>query len=93
MYPDDGGNIELVSVDDCLTIEPDGGAYLIRFKDQCSKSCCGCEELNTVVNDLNLLNVEVSTLSGVASRLDAEVSAALMNLLASRTGELPCENG
>ncbi|HDL85040.1 MAG TPA: hypothetical protein ENH11_01705 [Candidatus Acetothermia bacterium] len=90
VYPDDTGNIELVSADDCLLIEADGSANIVKFTDQCSKSCCGCDELNAVVTDLNLLNVEISTLSGVSSRLEVAVSAALTNLLASRTGELPC---
>jgi len=89
--PDGSGNIELVSVDDCLVIEPGASGNQLQFKDQCSKSCCGCEKLNTVVEDLNLLTIEVSTLTGVADRLDASVSSAFINLMASRTGELPCE--
>lgn len=90
VYPDDSGNIELVSADDCLVIEPAEAANQIQFRDQCSKSCCGCEELDTIVNDLNILQIEISTLSGVASRLDASVTTALLNLLGSKTGELPC---
>lgn len=92
VYPDDSGNIELVSADDCLVIEAAAAANQIQFRDQCSRSCCGCEELNTIVNDLNILQVEISTLSGVAGRLDASVTTALLNLLGSKTGELPCPN-
>jgi len=91
VYPDDGGNIQLVSVDDCLVIETADVPYQLHFRDQCSKSCCGCAELNVIVNDLNILNIEISTLSGVANRLDAEVTTAVLNLISSRTGELPCE--
>jgi len=88
--PDADGNIELVSADDCLEIATGSGEAQLLFRDKCSKSCCGCEELDTVVSDMNILQAEISAISGVANRLDASVSSALINLISSKTNDLPC---
>lgn len=86
--PDSSGNIQLVSADECLEIDSSGSGTLV-LTDQCSKSCCGCEELEVVVDKLNLIDSQVYTMDGVLSRLDAEVAAAVTNLLASKTNEKP----
>jgi len=85
--PDSAGNFTLTSADECLLIEAADTGLLLT--DQCSKSCCGCEELDTVVTDLNLLDGEINSLSGIISRLDAQVATALTNLLASKTNDKP----
>jgi hypothetical protein len=86
--PDEFGNIQLVSDDECMLIDNTGEATIL-FTDQCSKSCCGCAELDAIVNDLNLLDAEVNTMDGILSRLDAQVATAITNLLSSKTNEKP----
>lgn len=85
------GNIDLVSLDECLVVENDSTNFAVKLTDQCSESCCGCTELEQVINDLNLLNLQISTLNGVATDLRAQITTATLNLLASKTTGGPCE--
>lgn len=81
VQPDENGNIELVG-DDCLEVIPSPGdapaelrPNTIGLNDTCSKPCCGCSELETLVDDQQRVRDEVNTLLGVATRLEAAVSA------------------
>jgi len=81
VVPDENGNIELVG-DDCLEVNPSPGdvpveiqPHTIELKDTCSKPCCGCSELETLVDDQQRVRDEVNTLLGVAARLEAAVTA------------------
>ena len=81
VQPDENGNIELVG-DDCLEVNPSPGDVpadiqpnTIELKDTCSKPCCGCPELETLVSDQQRVRDEVNTLLGVAARLEAAVAA------------------
>jgi len=87
------GNIELVAADDCVEITPYADRGYIEIANTCATSCCGCDELDVIVEDFNTLNAEVQTLLGVASRVDAEVSALALNLIASKTADSPCSEG
>jgi len=84
------GNIDLIPGNDCVEITPYADRGYIEITNTCATSCCGCEELEVVVDDLNTLNVEVQTLLGVANRVDAQVTAMSFNLLASKLGDSPC---
>lgn len=85
--PDNDGNFTLQG-DDCLELEPIENG--ININDKCSEACCGCEELKKILGDLDILNAQVSTLESFASKLNAQVDAAVINLLASKSGDLPC---
>jgi hypothetical protein len=85
--PDQNGNF-LLQGDDC--IELTAVAAGLHMKDRCSKACCGCNELEKIVQDLEQMMNQVSTMDGLTKRLDSTVQSALNNLLASKTSDLPC---
>lgn len=84
---DANGNFNL-SGDECLLFT--GITNGIEATDQCSQSCCGCKELDKIVTDLEQLTLQVSTLNNLTSRLDAQITNATLNVLSSKSGELPC---
>jgi hypothetical protein len=81
VQPDENGNIELTG-DDCLEVNPSPGdvpaeiqPHTVELTDTCSKPCCGCSELETLVDDQQRVRDEVNTLINVAGRLEAAVAA------------------
>lgn len=79
--PDADGNIELTG-DDCLKVTPSPDdvpaelqPYTVALTDECSKPCCGCPELEQLVDDQQRVRDEINTLIGVANRLDAAIQA------------------
>lgn len=85
--PDENGNFNLLG-SDCMRIEEMANG--VRIIDVCSEACCGCEELEPIVQVLQQMETQITTLENFTARLNAEVSSALVNLIASKTGELPC---
>ena len=77
--------------DNCLKFE--AGQNALEVKDECSQSCCGCEELEKILQDLETMNLQINTMSGLYDKMNAQVDAAMINLVASKTGELPCDEG
>ena len=49
--PDIEGNIDLVQ-GTCISIENQAGTHSILLSETCSEPCCGCDQLNIVVDDL-----------------------------------------
>lgn len=72
--PDAQGNVELEG-DDCLEIVPLDTENKVRIQDSCSKPCCGCLELAALREDQEKVRNEVFTMSNLAGRLDAAVTA------------------
>ena len=72
--PDQQGNVELEG-DDCLEIVPLTADYKIRVKDNCSKPCCGCLELQALRDDQERVRDEMLTMQNLAGRLEAVISA------------------
>lgn len=66
-------NIDLVAGNDCLEIIPHPGRGYIELVNRCAESCCGCDELEVVVNDLRQMTNQINTLSNFASRLESSV--------------------
>ena len=83
--PDNQGNINLIG-DDCLVPEPQADENSIKISDVCSKPCCGCPELEKLVEDQHRMRDEVQTLVNLASRLQGNVD--IMQTLLSFLG--PC---
>ena len=87
--PDDAGNFTFLG-DECITLEGvDNG---IQMKDACSQACCGCEELEKIIQDLEQLLLQVNTLDNLTSRLDSTVNTAMVNLISSKSSDLPCDS-
>ena len=71
--PDTLGNINLIG-DDCLQITPKATDNEVGITDKCSKPCCGCPELETLVEDQKRVRDQVQTLVNLASRLEAGIA-------------------
>lgn len=87
--PDENGNFTLLG-DDCLNLAAIANG--LQLLDKCSQACCGCQELEKIVSDLEQLLIQVNTLDKLTNRLDATVNTAMVNLLASKSSELPCDS-
>jgi len=81
--PDALGNINLLG-DDCLVPEAKADENAVEISDVCSKPCCGCPELETLVDDQNRMRDQVQTLENLASRLEGVV--AIMQTLMTTLG-------
>ena len=71
--PDSLGNINLLG-DDCIKVTPQATDNQVGLTDECSKPCCGCPELETLVEDQKRVRDQVQTLVNLASRLEGAIS-------------------
>jgi len=71
--PDSLGNINLIG-DDCIKVTPKATDNQVGLTDDCSKPCCGCPELETLVEDQKRVRDQVQTLTNLASRLEGSIS-------------------
>jgi hypothetical protein len=74
--------------DDCLAIEPI--QFGLQLKDICSDPCCGCEELEAIVGDLERFGEAATTLRNFVNRLEAEVAQFHAVVLGSRLNDRGC---
>ena len=87
--PTSGGDFTLLG-DDCLTILPI--IHGLQLKDMCSDPCCGCAELDAIVNDLEQFGEAARTLQNFVNRLEANVTTFHSNVLGSRLNDQGCIN-
>jgi hypothetical protein len=80
---DENGNLLLESADLCLTLSDSGN--VITFEDKCARPCCGCAELDFVVDTLNTLQSSVEILDGRAGELQTQQQNFQNNVLGSLT--------
>lgn len=71
--PDSLGNINLIG-DDCLQVTPQATDNQVQVTDSCSKPCCGCPELEALVEDQKRVRDQVQTLENLAARLESSIS-------------------
>jgi len=76
---------------DCIVIEPSDGPHSLTFRDDCSKPCCGCRELDALESQLQRFGDGRATLEGHVYRVAAEVSQMNLVVLGSRLGDVGCE--
>lgn len=72
VLPDSLGNINLLG-DDCLEVTPKADENAVQLADTCSKPCCGCPELQTLVDDQNRMRDQVQTMENLYARLEANI--------------------
>jgi len=85
VLPDDLGNISLLG-DDCLEVTPQAGDNAVQLTDKCSKPCCGCPELDVLVDDQKRVRDQVQTLENLTRKLESNLD--VMQTLMSMIG--PC---
>ena len=71
--PDSLGNINLLG-DDCLEVTPLSDEAAVQLTDKCSKPCCGCPELQVLVDDQNRMRDQVQTMENLYAELNANIS-------------------
>jgi hypothetical protein len=85
VLPDSLGNINLLG-DDCLEVTPQAGDNAVQLTDKCSKPCCGCPELDVLVDDQKRTRDQVQTLENLTRKLESNLD--VMQTLMSMIG--PC---
>jgi hypothetical protein len=81
--PDSNGDFSLVE-DDCIKL--DAIANGLKIRDDCSKPCCGCDELQVVLDTTAFVQDQLVSLQTLATRIEAKLNAMETNLMASKTG-------
>lgn len=74
----------------CIEIDGVAGAAMLKFSDQCSEPCCGCEQLDAINAQLKLFGDAKVTLEGLANRTAAETTQMSLVVLASRIFDVGC---
>lgn len=81
------GNFRIVG-DNCLDVTPiDHG---IQIVDTCSQPCCGCEELDALIDQIDRFADGVVTLQAFVERLGTEVEEMSQVVLGSQLGDQGC---
>lgn len=81
------GNFRMVG-NKCMDIQPiDNG---LRFSDLCSEPCCGCQELEAIITQINRFADGVATLQTFASTLGSEVTQMSNVVLGSKLSDTGC---
>ena len=81
--PDENGNF-VINGGECIDIQP--GASSITVSDTCSQSCCGCRELESLMNSLSLLETQYQSLRDQISTVQTQQSQMISNLVANLSG-------
>ncbi len=85
--PSPAGNFTFLG-NDCITVSAIGNG--VKFVDDCSAPCCGCEELEAVTRDLGKFGSAATTLENVLNRLEAQSNTMAMTVLGSKLGDRGC---
>lgn len=63
----------------------------LRFEDTCSSPCCGCDELEDVTRNLQILGGKVVSLESFTAKMDNSVSQFSNVILASKLSDQGCD--
>lgn len=81
----------IIAPDDCIQITPMSNG--LKFADTCAQPCCGCTELDAIVDQINRFGDGVTTLQNFITRLGAEVTQMSLVVLGSQLGDSSCSAG
>lgn len=81
----------IIAPDDCIQITPMNNG--LKFADTCAQPCCGCTELDAIVNQINRFGDGVTTLQNFITRLGSEVTQMSLVVLGSQLGDSGCKTG
>lgn len=89
VYPDSAGNIDVVG-GDCIDVTT--GEAVVRLSDTCAKPCCGSTELDRIMDDLERLATQQTSLTNFINRLETMITGFEMVILGSRLNDQGCDN-
>ena len=85
--PDASGNF-IITGGECIVVTPENNVSnsgtvgnSITISDVCSKSCCGCGELEDLVNGLRSVETQIQTLRSNISAVESNTSKMLGNIM------------
>jgi hypothetical protein len=81
----------ILAPDDCIQITPMSNG--LKFSDTCAQPCCGCTELDAIVDQINRFGDGVTTLQNFITRLGSEVTQMSLVVLGSQLGDSGCSTG
>jgi hypothetical protein len=81
----------ILAPDDCVQITPMSNG--LKFADTCAQPCCGCTELDAIVDQINRFGDGVMTLQNFITRLGSEVTQMSLVVLGSQLGDSGCSTG
>lgn len=87
IVPQEDGNFRLVG-DDCFIVTPITNG--LEFTDKCSKPCCGCDDLDALVSQIDRFADAVVTAQSFANTLGSEVTQFHQVVLGSRLSDQGC---
>jgi len=79
--PDEYGNFDLLE-SECLKLTAIANG--LQLTDDCSHPCCGCDELNVVLQAAETMKAQINSLEQLANRIEIAMGTLSFNLLASR---------
>jgi hypothetical protein len=71
--PDETGDIKIISKTDCLHIETD--TTQISLTDNCASPCCGCEELQQITTNHEILTSKLNAVEAFEQYLQSSLTA------------------
>lgn len=81
------GNFVLAA-DECVQITAMTNG--LKIADTCAQPCCGCTELDAIINQIDRFGDGVTTLQNFITRLGSEVTQMSLVVLGSRLGDSGC---
>lgn len=84
--PGDNANNFTILDDPCIVLNDIANG--LQIVDNCSKPCCGCNELDVVTAAAQTLAAQIFALENFASQLQASIDTLSTNLVSSKTGTL-----
>lgn len=82
--PDDDGDFKLLD-DECLKLEAIANG--LQLVEQCANPCCGCDELQIVLNTMQSVANTVASLEGQAYKLESAIQELNSVILVSKLGQ------
>jgi len=80
--PDEFCNFNIFG-SECIRIDNKASENAIQIIDLCSQTCCGCEELNQLVNGIEAIKVQEEALIGLMENIQNVQGKMITNLIAN----------
>ena len=74
--------------DSCLTVSPITNG--IQLDDTCSSPCCGCQELEQITHEIEMIGSGATTIENFVNRLATEMNTFSQVILGSRLNDQGC---